>query len=771
MSNFTLPIPSKWLADFSDDDDACYRRTRFRPTPFPIDVSWLDGVHDGFALSSSPSAYVRIRREGTTPSLPDDLALWLGAMTFGLLEAVTRIRIPEEVFLAPDPHNVGRRVILGSHLGGFLAKWVHHMVDYQWPDEDARFARGKEVARILQTAMAAINEEAYSFQGGGVFPRAGMELYDHSAILAAVAFSTFALCGIAREIWPRMPELELLMLRPGLIPGGNGKSQVWEHIPRACVRTMRRAGWCPHTVTYRLIGTFPQAFMISKLFRLSPYIRQSPDEHRDCTESACKFYTVADLANYAPRHVSASCACESISPPLDDILRLLNEGEDGTIPVIVFDGMQLRVQPAANNAYLAISHVWADGIGSTTERGLSRCQVARLAGHAGRLVPDTRAFWIDSLCIPGGGSPRKRAIRLMAKTYKEASLVLVLDESIRAQSLRTPTSESVSLAIATSGWVRRIWTLQEGLLARRLVFELNDDIAAAFEEETVAYHSQLVAENGADSAVARLSLQEMDQSYRHVPLVLVRLRHLIMKTSLHQFDFSDVVDLIQGRSTSRPEDETLAISSLLSLRIDPLLAIDATGQELAELRMKECLLQLGTVSKQFAMVPGPKLSLPGYRWAPRSLSNLLVPPRGPPLARCTGEGLVGDFFLAPLATPISIQELERHRDTTDQHLILKHFLVDQSTTSTYTGVWHLYNETTSEHDTIDALLFDQPPTLDGSSVVPCAAVYRHRAEEAEGTWLRCAFVAEGVLMPLREVVLTKTKVAIGELQCTLVCIT
>ncbi len=57
--------------------------------------------------------------------------------------------------------------------------------------------------------------------------------------------------------------------------------------------------------------------------------------------------------------------------------------------------------------------------------------------------------------------------------------MVVLDQSFQgylaAPSMVLPAPDRVMLAIALSGWVRRVWTLQEALLARKLIFEVQGD--------------------------------------------------------------------------------------------------------------------------------------------------------------------------------------------------------------------------------------------------------------------------------------------------------
>jgi hypothetical protein len=57
--------------------------------------------------------------------------------------------------------------------------------------------------------------------------------------------------------------------------------------------------------------------------------------------------------------------------------------------------------------YVTFSHVWAEGLGSTTEEGIFECQARRLAAVAEQASSVGVSWWIDSLCIPDTRPYRK----------------------------------------------------------------------------------------------------------------------------------------------------------------------------------------------------------------------------------------------------------------------------------------------------------------------------------------------------------------------------
>ncbi|KAH3359488.1 hypothetical protein KXV52_005576, partial [Aspergillus fumigatus] len=91
--------------------------------------------------------------------------------------------------------------------------------------------------------------------------------------------------------------------------------------------------------------------------------------------------------------------------------------------------------------YVAISHVWADGMGNRAANWLPECQLDRITHlvenvqwEGRRPLPedpnnsDGVGFWMDALCVPAVDKDRKRkAIRNMRHVYSNAKAVLVLD--------------------------------------------------------------------------------------------------------------------------------------------------------------------------------------------------------------------------------------------------------------------------------------------------------------------------------------------------------
>lgn len=142
-------------------------------------------------------------------------------------------------------------------------------------------------------------------------------------------------------------------------------------------------GWCCHQVNHLLATHDIKAFpYLATLERSSHRLA----DHKRCWNSvACVAYNV-DTATYKTRHVAVDCKCLMVSTPYGRLTKIIRKGE---IPLISIEGgtnagatHELRVYPRSRESrYIAISHVWADGLGNPNENALPLCQIKRLKAH------------------------------------------------------------------------------------------------------------------------------------------------------------------------------------------------------------------------------------------------------------------------------------------------------------------------------------------------------------------------------------------------------
>ncbi|RPD67780.1 hypothetical protein L226DRAFT_541181 [Lentinus tigrinus ALCF2SS1-7] len=730
-SNSPGQVPTADALDSLSDEDLMIRISR-SSYGYPVDIQWLGFPHDGYPFCFNLSTYTKIRRTATA-SLRDDAALWLSAMTYGLLEAVVSMKIPEELFLIPGVSETGL-VLSGARLLRFISNWVPFMQAYRWSSDDDRQERGRQVGLLLKRALGALDEEVR--KGLSIFLRAGYEEDEVLDIVGSVAMLVVVLCGHAHSVWPADPIIMEVyeQTRDTHRPLYSATIESFE-------KRMLHAGWCPNAIQSQFMAIHGHLALISNFVRLPPHIRRSADEHKNCTKESCALYVI-DEQTYVPADVDPSCNCEYVVPPLDDISSILEDVDGGSFPVLMFDGTKLQALPAIEGFYVAISHVWADGLGSTSEAGLPACQVARISALATQLLPESGAFWIDALCIPAVKHLRKRAIKLMANTYREAAKVLVVEECIRTECSLSQTWEVNLLRIATSGWVRRIWTLQEGVLAPQLYFEFADgpiDIA----EESERLTRELAEKPDAEKMSSGLELLYLEAYRPHVPLLAFRADH---KEPGNEYTVSDVSWLLQNRSTSNWEDELVSISSLLSLDLEALLSI--TGPDAAERRMKAGLLQLQLMPSHIPFLPIPKLSIPGFTWAPRSLTQTYEH-RGRDggasgsMAVCMEDGLVGEYGIASFEAPQSVPPECRDGSRREMDVLISHRASDSTFTVTL--------QCPIAVSTFDSLIFLGSELPSDRSAL-CAAVLRNGVgldnwSEEDGPLL-CEYGAPGNIRPL-----------------------
>ena len=286
--------------------------------------------------------------------------------------------------------------------------------------------------------------------------------------------------------------------------------QRYEHITdQSGLRALRDAfteeRWCPSDIRF-MLGKLSCAccYLMSHVSRphpqrshLSAHTADLPSNGDSkstresfCTHEVCAHTQIRQDA-YRTAHASnCNGSCGYLSVPIDSITTALDCDSVAVVELYedVCGDEHLTVLPAKKieGGYLAISHVWADGLGNLEATSLPQCQVMQLSQYTRQqsnclhAVPPIRHFWVDTLCVPPDQVDRKdiqdRAIAKMQSTYEDATVVLVLDSWLRSQPISALDDVEICARILCSPWVRRLWTLQEGFLAKSqaLVFQFED---------------------------------------------------------------------------------------------------------------------------------------------------------------------------------------------------------------------------------------------------------------------------------------------------------
>jgi len=367
-------------------------------------------------------------------------------------------------------------------------------------------------------------------------------------------------------------------------------------------------GWCPHDV-----------HMIRNMFSVDTeyYFRsflpiRCQRDHTNCSELHCRAENIDETA-YLVRHITEECDCKFASPDINAVVSSLQC--DG-IPLVVLPSTDPGVvqvidwQTDSEIDYIAISHVWADGLGNPRTNSLPLCQLTRIqqmANLAHALDNDVPtypvAFWMDTLCVPvepQHKEHRQIAIRRMRDTYARAKKVLVLDSEIQCGSREAQFLEC-SARIFTSSWLRRLWTLQEGVFASDICFQFQDG-PRSLSSLHGAFLDDLREGGSFYTVVGAYLLSSFYVCLRSFDLDATPERLLI-----------NICTSLEWRTTSNPSDETICIATLMG--IDPVTLLQTVPQD----RMQTLLCAIKSLPPGIIFLSGERLSVKGFRWAPKSL--------------------------------------------------------------------------------------------------------------------------------------------------------
>lgn len=393
---------------------------------------------------------------------------------------------------------------------------------------------------------------------------------------------------------------------------------------------LRGEGWCPselvaifnrfNTSCFHFLrflsrpGPHEEHQMIRIKERLEPTqdTIQSHSPVKLCTPFKCAHKKIetyhtkhADGCHCSPNddYVAANQIqlCDILLKRKIPFIPLINYGEKGEIK------LDEDVQ-----RYVAISHVWSDGLGNLKRNALPRCQLLRLSNMV-RSLPGEYSnigwFWLDTICVPPDEICRppyiydfyraqQEALDLMRKTYKEATTVLVLDSWLFNSISVGKSDEENLIRIFSCNWNTRLWTYQEGALAKRLHFQFKD---AAYDLD----HGIQELRNGADLKTQLTVLRPLSVRYDD-------LRGLRKDPSDPGGKIIPIAAALADRTTSVDSDEPLCLAVLLNLGVAK---IEGTSRDE---RMKSFweMLREFPLPQTLVFTLLPTFRDKGLRWAP-----------------------------------------------------------------------------------------------------------------------------------------------------------
>lgn len=378
------------------------------------------------------------------------------------------------------------------------------------------------------------------------------------------------------------------------------------------IQPLGASGWCPSQIE---IVTSSLSSLQTLHFYASMKAPALAGRHNMCDDLKCVAYQT-NLTNYKPRHVNEECQCEEFY--MSSLNAVLSTGAIALLRIREAERLdELTVDIVASepdSCYLALSHVWADGLGNAKANALPRCQLRRLSRLANRLRVDLDPekpqvellLWCDTLCCPlAPREARDRVLEQMRNIYERAKCVLVLDASLLLYESAAMRQEEICARILFSGWMRRLWTLQEGALPapkKRLWLQFRDQ----------ALNFYPLWWQIAD-------LFNNDWSQRGLASdLLVRMTYLIDFFHPERFASLYTVDgAFKHRSVSNPLDEPLLIGTLLGLNVASIL----NGSDETRMRRMWSLMPTAVhgLPKNILFRLGPRLGETGYRWAPSTM--------------------------------------------------------------------------------------------------------------------------------------------------------
>jgi hypothetical protein len=260
------------------------------------------------------------------------------------------------------------------------------------------------------------------------------------------------------------------------------------------------------------------------------------------------------------------------------------------------------------------------------------------------------------MCVPLRSRFRRVAIVEMAKIYKHADKVLVLDSPLLQISTTDSPPIELHMRLMTSDWGQRLWTFHEAGLARRLHYQFADRAVTRHQltdlwlQSLRRYDQQHPSHSGSGPLKLDLAYrgEERKTGLRILfsdPIARQAITWLKDLESFKDMHFTSDADRLRAitnplrwRSTSRPEDEAICLGGLLDLTIPQSSIFFRLPPSL---RMKQLILGLDSVPADILFVDLPRIPEEGFPWIPVSFlsGGFNASMARSQCAQVTGDGL------------------------------------------------------------------------------------------------------------------------------------
>lgn len=435
--------------------------------PYLEGESWDHGAFDSYGERRGLSqGFDVIRRP------EEELQILQTWFFFGLIEQImglVGIACNADDFIGSDEKGLR---INTKELPTLLVKFI----DYERRQETGRAERRQQIASLLQTVVEVThtfwflgNEEAKIVDKDFVHDKGG-------PVFLGICMANLALNEMCKQLYDNEFDSDACRIRSGI-----GLTFL--------VNKMLAEGWCLGLV--RRLGSLGDREFLYLSYTHGPWHLLGSDH------SSCNFfcaYDRIDESTYEPQHATQGCNCAMIESDREKMESII---DSGGIPVCRLreipraagepPELLLRIEPASDeHPFIAISHVWAHGLGNPDRNGLPTCAVFQIQRTISAIWEElskkgvqhthdedghVHGFWMDTLCVPVHKSKsskrlRRKAVAQMKEIYNGAAAVCVLDQVLQQRQTLNLAEDLISISL--SSWARRLWTFQEAAFAKNI---------------------------------------------------------------------------------------------------------------------------------------------------------------------------------------------------------------------------------------------------------------------------------------------------------------
>lgn len=461
---------------------------------FPRQKGWVIDSND-YSLDVLPPGDTK----STTvfePRISSFLQAWL---FFGLI--FTIVQEDGEPLIKYDELRQGDQVTT-KVLQEKLARWV----EWERENKKGQLLRMIRYEKVLDLARRVVRRNLGWFDppthtyatllGGG-----NDALYVDDAVILSIMVLGETLCDTKSKISQDM-NIELR--------GWYNEDDSGWGPPQWVMDKMEEDKWCPRAVHLLRGQLRSKATLLLAAYNVRTVSNSSPlHKELGCDTRVCKVTpeSTNKTGKYEQTHCKGFCSprdCElypetnmqEISGYLEKGKRPLLQFRDTENGSVHLDVVEWEHQDMPKE-YATISHVWSDGFGNPEANTLLLCQLKFIRHQLQRLgttkdmasKPSELPFWMDTLLVPVGPEKhtkkfRRRAIQQIPQTFKDSTYTIVIDFGLASTDPVESRPAQTAMKIIASSWMRRLWTLQEAFLSKRLyvAFNHNDKKLKYFDD-------------------------------------------------------------------------------------------------------------------------------------------------------------------------------------------------------------------------------------------------------------------------------------------------